>query len=1082
MFRNIFYILLLFVTINLFGQNNFHSIYVKGKITIDNSSLPDVKINILVNKINEKTIINDNNGEYNFTLEPAKNYIIEYTKQNFVTKLISISTKEVTKDEIKYGMFPLTIDIELFENFEGLNTEVLKEPVAKWTYSDYEGDFVNDVPYSLSMKEKADNVKSQMVQLKKQAYNKLILSADNSYKNKELENAWLNYVNSLKLSPKETYPKNQISEIKRLINEKISNDEAYNRSIERADKHFGKKNYKNALGFYKKSLLYKPSEKYPQSQISEIEIILAGNNDFIAKVETTDNSDNLFDDNKENNVNENKKDSNITPKNYNITNNIITRNNKTTTTLKNNVNNIITNNKQDTLISSENIKKLNQNINDLLKSGNKEELAKSYYNIAVQYYNSTDFDKSIDYYNLTYKTNEQLGFKKINASLAEEIATVYENVYRYSKAIEYYNKSFSLYNELNDNKSASKIAQKIGDVNYISGNYIDAINNYKKSINIEQEIGSKTDISGKLNSIGISYFQAENFDEAIKYFQQSINIAEEIGNNAEKSMSLNNIGNVNYEYNNFNDALNFYSQSISLKKQIDYKKGIAITLHNIGNVYKKLKQFDKSLQYFMQSSELAENTKDKELICENYFSLSGIYSSLKDCAKALDYYKLYASNKHFITRNLSHDQLVDASFLTNEVDINEKFNLLKNELHQQQILAKYESEKNSKEIAFMSQQAKIHRLELIKKEQNLNNQKILTVFSLISLIIFIFLASMFYRQYKGKKTAYNRLEEQNEEINIQKEEIETQRDLVIEQKEKLETIHSELTSSIRYAQRIQTAVLPTNEQMNLLFENNFVLYKPRDIVSGDFYWTTQITTMEHAPLLIVAVADCTGHGVPGAFMSILGISLLDEIVRKEQITTPNVILNKLRENIISSLQQKNIADNKQLSDNVYDGMDIAICVINYEKMELQFAGANSPLYIVSSNQSAVGSQQSAVSNGTEDCGLKTEDCGLKTEDCGLIELKGDKMPIGMYTVMKPFNNHIIKVNKGDLIYLFSDGFADQFGGPKGRKFLHSQLKDMLLKNAHLSINEQKEILETTYNNWRGNLSQVDDIIILGIKV
>ena len=140
MFRNIFYILLLFVTINLFGQNNFHSIYVKGKITIDNSSLHDVKINILVNKINEKTIINDNNGEYNFTLEPAKNYIIEYTKQDFVTKLISISTKEVTKDEIKYGMFPLTIDIELFENFEGLNTEALKQPVAKWSFSDYEGD------------------------------------------------------------------------------------------------------------------------------------------------------------------------------------------------------------------------------------------------------------------------------------------------------------------------------------------------------------------------------------------------------------------------------------------------------------------------------------------------------------------------------------------------------------------------------------------------------------------------------------------------------------------------------------------------------------------------------------------------------------------------------------------------------------------------------------------------------------------------------------------------------------------------------------------------------------------------------
>ena len=202
MIKHVIILIFVFFNLNLIGQNRFHSIFIKGIVTIENSPLTGVKINILSDGNKEKTVENENNGEYNFTLEPAKEYIIEFTKTDYVSKRVYISTKEVTKDEIKFGMFPLSIDIQLFEDFEGLNTEILKKPVAKWTFTDYEGDFVNDAPYSLLMKNEADKVKASMLQLKKQAYEKLINTANNSFKEKELENAWLDYDNSLKISPK----------------------------------------------------------------------------------------------------------------------------------------------------------------------------------------------------------------------------------------------------------------------------------------------------------------------------------------------------------------------------------------------------------------------------------------------------------------------------------------------------------------------------------------------------------------------------------------------------------------------------------------------------------------------------------------------------------------------------------------------------------------------------------------------------------------------------------------------------------------------------------------------------------------
>ena len=318
--------------------------------------------------------------------------------------------------------------------------------------------------------------------------------------------------------------------------------------------------------------------------------------------------------------------------------------------------------------------------------------------------------------------------------------------------------------------------------------------------------------------------------------------------------------------------------------------------------------------------------------------------------------------------------------------------------------------------------------------------------------------------YFQKQKSNNKLKEQNIEILQQKEEIVTQRDeieaqieVVTYQKEKIEKIHEEVTSSIRYAQLIQGAVLPSLEQINEITQDYFILFKPCNIVSGDFYWVAKVNNWN-----LLCVADCTGHGVPGGFMSMLGISFLNEIIRKETVTNPAEILNHLREYMISSLKQKGIFSDQK------DGMDIAFCAYNTEDLKLQFAGAYNPLYIVSSMQSAVSNEMHKLPTAAA--------------SCQLYELKGDKMPISIHQQMDSFSLKEYPLVKGDCLYLFSDGYTDQFGGKYNKKFMCKKFKELLLLNSQKSMCEQKNILDNTIIEWIGTGAQIDDITILGIKI
>ncbi|MBI5219622.1 MAG: SpoIIE family protein phosphatase [Bacteroidia bacterium] len=298
------------------------------------------------------------------------------------------------------------------------------------------------------------------------------------------------------------------------------------------------------------------------------------------------------------------------------------------------------------------------------------------------------------------------------------------------------------------------------------------------------------------------------------------------------------------------------------------------------------------------------------------------------------------------------------------------------------------------------------------------------------------------------------LEQQNEEIRAQRDEIEIQKHIIEEKNE-------EVMDSIHYAKRIQQAVLPGSELFDSLVADYFILFMPKDIVSGDFYFFAK-----RRYWLLAAVADCTGHGVPGAFMSMMGVSFLNEIVARDDVNTASQVLDELRRHIIKSLQQKGISGEQK------DGMDIAFIALNLDTFEMQFAGANNPLYIVSSQQEAGGSEMSKLPTAAA--------------NCQLLELKPDKMPVAIHENMLPFTNHKIQIHKEDIIFMFSDGYGDQFGGPKGKKFYEKQLKEMLLVNSHLSMEEQKKILDGTMENWKNSYGvkyeQTDDITVLGIKI
>ncbi len=360
---------------------------------------------------------------------------------------------------------------------------------------------------------------------------------------------------------------------------------------------------------------------------------------------------------------------------------------------------------------------------------------------------------------------------------------------------------------------------------------------------------------------------------------------------------------------------------------------------------------------------------------------------------------------------------------------------------QNSVLREQLEEISTKESRITEQSARISEQEtvLISQLRAIEKQKMLIWFFVVALILVTGLGYFIYRGYKIKREANIKLEEKNRLISEQKDEIQQQKEIAESQRDQITYQKKHITDSIEYALRIQSALLPGLELFTDKVDH-FVLYKPRDIVSGDFYWVSEVSENKQ----VIIAADCTGHGVPGAFMSMLGVSFLNEIVLSKGIIQPDQILNHLREDVMRSLKQT------KGDDGVKDGMDMCVCLLDLENKNLQFAGANNPIWMISKGE--------------------------------LTEIKGDKMPVAVHEKMDPYTNHWVDLNKGDTFYIFSDGFVDQFGGPNQKKFLSKNFRKVLCELQQKSMLTQGAELDKIFEDWRKDVEQIDDVTVIGVRV
>lgn len=569
-------------------------------------------------------------------------------------------------------------------------------------------------------------------------------------------------------------------------------------------------------------------------------------------------------------------------------------------------------------------------------------------------------------------------------------------------ALKYYNKALIYFQKIGNDKGIGKVYQSFSLVKRTNGDLEGAIADNKKALEIYEKINWTLGLVNINNNISNLYIDLKKTDLALIHSRKAFALSLALNDSIKYFNMMMQLG------VRFNDAAKYDSSLIYLKGPLSFfeRNGfnnyLLILNSNLANVYWKLnKNTTQTKHYLYKSLE--------------YSNLAGTIDNIKhiyrDLAMCYIFEKKTDSAEVYFFKTLA---------------INDSINFQKGLEVTKELETKYETEK--KELQITNQ-----TFEIEAKEKQNQQKSLIILFGTLALLGTGFFAVMAFINFRKAKKANLIIENQKMEVELKNEEITHQKDLVDEKQK-------EIIDSINYAKRIQQAVLTGEDVWNKISKEYFILFKPKDIVSGDFYWAYNTPNNRS----IFCLADCTGHGVPGGFMSMLGNSFLNEIVVENKIFKADYILNKLRSKIIHALEQKGGTQQK-------DGMDMSLCVWNKLDNTLEFAGANNPLWLL---------------RGKE-----------------LQEYKADKMPIGLYLETEtPFSSVTIQLQVGDIIYLSTDGYADQFGGPKGKKLKYKPLIESLIKNSALPMAEQKNILDSTFNDWMHKHDQVDDVSLIGVKV
>ena len=605
-------------------------------------------------------------------------------------------------------------------------------------------------------------------------------------------------------------------------------------------------------------------------------------------------------------------------------------------------------------------------------------------------------------------------FKNNLAVTFNNTGFIYNNQGDVPQALKYFHRSLKLYEELQNEKGIASACNNIGLIYHEQGNIPMALKYYHKALKIREHIGNKKGIANSLNNIGFTYESQKNIPMALMYFNKSLDIYKELGDKKGIASSSNSIGFIYQNKGDIQKAREYHEQALEIQEEIGDKDGITYSMNKIGEI--ALLQGDVKLakEYAEKSLEMSKELGFPSPISESSKILSDVAKKQHNYKEGWQHYETYIK-----MRDSVRNEETEKSVIEQEMKYEYEKMALKDSLKNAQL-------QEVKDLKIKEQNA------TIKEEQT---KKYALVGGLILMLILVVLSIKGYQQKKKDNLLINQQKKQVEEKN------------------------KEITDSINYAKRIQEAILPPATELNKHLKNGFVLYKPKDIVAGDFYWMETISSLEgglkvgdHPPsnsaqgenIVLFAAADCTGHGVPGAMVSVVCNGALNRSVREFKLTSPSEILNKVRELVIETFAKS--------KDDVKDGMDIALCSLQKEKdaWVIYYAGANNPLWIIRNGQ--------------------------------LMETKPDKQPIGKYTGGKPFTEHRIEIQNEDTIYIFTDGFADQFGGPKGKKYKYESFRKFLLSIQSYDLDTQKTMLEKEFEEWKGDLEQVDDVCIIGVRI
>lgn len=573
------------------------------------------------------------------------------------------------------------------------------------------------------------------------------------------------------------------------------------------------------------------------------------------------------------------------------------------------------------------------------------------------------------------------------------------------------------------------------------------------------------------NSIAETYNFTQGFRENEKlYLQNAIEIFEQEKDSIAQAYALHNLGYANYSMGQHDTALVVFTETLDLFKQLNDRFAYFVCLGNLGLVYSRLSDFDKAEEYLLTAMDTLASLGDEWAVTEFMTGYANILKQKGEIEQAMAYASRALKNSDIPLFQRDASRLLaqlyeisgsfDSAYYYQSIYIvaNDSTNNLDNVLKMTDLLTEYKVGRIQAE------------LDVVERENLIRS---ITIIGLgIILLLTIGLVASYYNNLKRSRKLSRALEERrlllekqsselkgknnkilgaNEELTVLNEAVNIQNKQILEANEELTVLNeainkqkNEILDSITYAKKIQAAMLPPEQYFHEILNDVFILFEPRDIVSGDFFWIKQVKQY-----VILAAADCTGHGVPGAFLSMLGMSYLNEIVHRREITQANQVLNDLRKQIRNSLRQHGQAEETK------DGIDMALCVIDEKNNTLQFSGANNPLYLIRDK------------NGAPE----------------LTEFKADRMPLGYYPGrFKTFTNTDIQLEYGDVFYMFSDGFIDQKGGKEGKKFLSKNFKKLLLEIHQEPMREQKKILNLTIKDWMGDNSQIDDILVIGVRV